>query len=153
MGLGSVLSNSQSTPAGGTDAGCRARFARYFPRLFAYIHSAVSDETRARDLVADVFAATYARHARSGDEEFCVWLFAEARHVVQSGGFAPGTDGLSARERDVVSLLFDAQLTRREVGMLLSISEDAVASTLLRALRKLREANTSQQVPWALRTT
>ena len=100
-----------------------------------------------------MFAAAYARHARSGDEEFCIWLFDGARHALQSGGFTPGTDGLSARERDVISFLFDAQLTRREVSVLLSISEDAVANTLLKALRKLREAKTSQQVPWALRTT
>lgn len=152
MGLGSVLSNNQSTP-GGSDAGCRARFARYFPRLFAYVHSAVRDEVRARDIVADAFAAAYARYARSGDEEFCIWLFSGARNALQSGGFTPASDGLSSRERDVVSLLFDAQLTRREVGVLLSISEDAVANTLLKALRKLREAKTSQQVPWALRTT
>lgn len=153
MGLGSVLSNGQSTSAGASDAACRARFARYFPRLFAYVHSSVRDEMRARDMVADVFSDAYARHGRCSDEEFCIWLFAGARHALQSAGFASATDGLSARERDVVSLLFDGQLTRREVAMLLSISEDTVASTLLKALRKLREGTTPQQVPWALRTT
>jgi DNA-binding CsgD family transcriptional regulator len=113
----------------------------------------VRDEARAREVIADVFTVTFARHANADDEEFRIWLFAEARHALRSQGFVPEADGLNGRERDVVSLLFDAQLTRREVAMLLSISEDNVAATLLKALRKLREATTPKSVPFLLRTT
>jgi DNA-directed RNA polymerase specialized sigma24 family protein len=153
MGLRSVLSGDETAILNKGDARCRARFARYFPQLFAYIQSAVRDEERAREIVACVFAATFARHAKSGDEEFHLWLFSDARQALQAERPAPPGDGLSGRERDVVSLLFDAQLTRREVAILLGVNDDTVTSSLLKALRKLKEANASQGVPFLLRTT
>lgn len=38
----------------------------------------------------------------------------------------------------MLSLLFDAQLDRAQIGVLLGIREDVVAKTLVRGLRKLR---------------
>jgi hypothetical protein len=38
----------------------------------------------------------------------------------------------------VISLLFDAQLDRAQIGVLLGIRDEVVATTLVRGLRKLR---------------
>lgn len=136
MGLRSVLGTHEATSRG--DDRHRSRFGKYFPRLFAYVHSTAQDEARAQEIVAEAFTQTFASHDVADDEEFRIWLFALARRILRSAESAADPDGLDSRERDVVSLLFDAQLTHREVGTLLSISEDMVASTLLKALRKLR---------------
>lgn len=151
MGLRSVLGRREAGPRG--DDRHRSRFGKYFPRLFAYVHSAITDEARAQEIVAEAFTQAFASHDVSDDEEFRIWLFALARRIVRSAESAADPDGLNSRERDVVSLLFDAQLTRREVGTLLSISEDMVASTLLKALRKLRETASPQSTRHFLRAS
>ena len=46
-------------------------------------------------------------------------------------------DGLSPREREVISLVFDAQLDRTQIGALLGIKQEVLAVTLVRGLRKL----------------
>jgi DNA-directed RNA polymerase specialized sigma24 family protein len=150
MGLGSVLGRQEAVSSGGSQ---RLKFGKYFPRLFAYVQSAVRDETRAQEMVAQAFAETFAGDDFSDDEEFRIWLFAHARRIVHAGLGATETDGLTGREREVISLLFDAQLTRREVGILLSVSEDVVASTLLKGLRRLRETRKAHSTPFFLRAS
>jgi DNA-directed RNA polymerase specialized sigma24 family protein len=73
-------------------------------------------------------------------DEFEVDLFRTARAICQSGEYRVRrhNDGLTPREREVISLRFDAQLDRAQIGVLLSIRDEVVATTLVRALRKLR---------------
>ena len=106
-----------SRPTGeGPKAGARRevhseRFAAYFPRLFAYACAATGDDEAARDVVVSAFSEEFSR---------------------------ADNDGLTPREREVISLLFDAQLDRAQIGVLLGIRDEVVATTLVRGLRKLR---------------
>jgi DNA-directed RNA polymerase specialized sigma24 family protein len=115
------------------------RFSRYFPRLFAYSCACTGDDESARDVVVTAFAEAFALPDMR-EEEFELELFRLTRTVCQSGEFRVRrqNDGLSARERDVVSLLFDGQLNRVQISALLGIKQEAVAATLVRGLRKLR---------------
>ena len=142
MGL-SMLSRS-----GGHEASLAAqqtlqgRFGAHFPRLFAYVYSYVGDATAAREIVADAFIHAFACCPDFPDSTFRLVLFETARGRCRAAvpAKAPFDGLLSPREREVISLLFDAQLSRREVGRLLKIGEDAVTSALMRGLKKLRAA-------------
>ena len=115
------------------------RFRVYFPRLFAYACASTGDDEAARDVVVSAFSEAFAR-PDVREDEFELDLFRTARAITQSGEYRMRRhdDGLSPRERDVISLLFDAQLNRLQISALLGIRQDAVASTLVRGLRKLR---------------
>ncbi len=115
------------------------RFGAYFPRLFAYACAATSDEEAARDVVVAAFSEAYARDDAT-DDEFELDLFRTARAICQSGEYRASrhNDGLTPREREVLSLVFDAQLDRAQISALLAIRQEAVGATLVRGLRKLR---------------
>lgn len=115
------------------------RFGTYFPRLFAYCCAATGDDEAARDVAVSAFSEAFAR-PDVREDEFELDLFRTARAICQSGEYRVRrhNDGLSPRERDVISLLFDAQLSRLQIGTLLGIRQEAVGSTLVRGLRKLR---------------
>ncbi|MEO8457385.1 MAG: sigma factor-like helix-turn-helix DNA-binding protein [Chloroflexota bacterium] len=115
------------------------RFTRYFPRLFAYGCAFTGDDQAARDVVVTAFSEAFAMPDMR-EEEFEMELFRTTRAICQSGEFRVRrhNDGLSPRERDVVSLLFDGQLNRVQISALLGIKQEAVAATLVRGLRKLR---------------
>ncbi len=139
------LKFSRSTDEG-PKAGARRevqseRFAAYFPRVFAYACAATGDDEAARDVVVSAFSDAFSR-ADTREAEFEIDLFRTARAICQSGEYRVRrhNDGLTPREREVLSLLFDAQLDRAQIGVLLGIKEEVVATTLVRGLRKLRTA-------------
>ena len=132
----------------------RKRFGAYFPRLFAYAQANVGDEAAAREVVIEAFAAVFARRPALDDDAFRIALFGIARDLCRAAPNARPVDScLSTRERDVVSLLFDAQLTRGEVGSLIGAPEESVTGDLLRALKKLREVMGPATVPSFLRAS
>lgn len=114
------------------------RFAAYFPRLFAYACAATGDD-EARYVVVSAFSDAFSR-ADAREDEFEIDLFRTARAICQSGEYRVRrhNDGLTPQEREAISLLFDAQLDCAQIGVLLGISEEGVATTLVRGLRKLR---------------
>lgn len=114
----------------------RRRFTRYFPRLFAYLQAMTGDETAAREAAASAFEATL-REPPSDENEFTLSLFTAGREI--SRAQAAGHGELSSTENEVVSLTFDAQLTRSQVAELLGVEEDAVMAALLSGLHKLRD--------------
>jgi DNA-directed RNA polymerase specialized sigma24 family protein len=128
-----------------TDPAQRERFATYFPSVFAYVHSWAGDDERCREIVVEAFARVFNRRALLNDEDFPVALFSVVRDLCEGwrSSSRASSGGLSAPEREVLALLFDAQLTRGQVGSLLQIQEDTVASMLVRALRKLKGVVTS----------
>lgn len=120
----------------------RARFAMYFPKVFAYAHSWTNDDARSREIVIEAFSRAFNRRSELADEDFPVVLFGVTRDL--RAGTRKGTDtvngGLSDPEREVIALLFDAQLTKMQVGSLLKMPEESVVSTLVNGLRKLKRA-------------
>lgn len=119
----------------------RARFGKYFPRLFAYAHSLVGDDATAKAIVIDSFTEAFDSPAVFGDEEFLFAIFSHARDLCRGSSATPA-DRLSQREREVIALMFDAQLSRRQIGLLTKMKEDAVNGALLKGIRKLRETMT-----------
>jgi DNA-directed RNA polymerase specialized sigma24 family protein len=131
MGQNTTLHDTTET-AGNS----RRRFTRYFPRLFAYLRAMTGNESTARDAAASAFEATLAE-AADDENEFTTALFAAGRVLCPAAGVAG--DGLSDMEREVISLTFDAQLTRAQVAELLGTDADAVVKALLSGLRRLRD--------------
>ena len=131
--------NDEGPKAGGRSEVQSERFSAYFPRLFAYACAATGDDEAARDVVVSAFSEAFSRpDTREG--EFELDLFRTARVICMSGEYRVRrhNDGLSPREREVISLVFDAQLDRAQIGALLGIKEETVGTTLVRGLRKLR---------------
>jgi DNA-directed RNA polymerase specialized sigma24 family protein len=116
----------------------RQRFARYFPRLFAYVQAMTGDELAAREAAAGAFEATLGED-HADENEFILSLFTAGRELCAAR--ARARDTLTDLEHEVLSLTFDAQLTRTQVGELLVLDGDAVVTTLLSGLRKLNEAS------------
>jgi len=131
----------------------RGRFGAYFPRLFAYVRCCLDDDKRTREIVIEAFAAALGSFPEASDEEFPVVLFGHARNLCQSysssGRFTD--DGLNSAEREVISLLFDGQLSRGQIGSLLRMKEESVASSLKRGLGKLRGSMLPRSAPPFLR--
>lgn len=117
----------------------RARFGAFFPRVFACAHSLTGDETTAREVVVEAFSRAFAGPATLNDDEFSLLLFAATRDLCRAAQTSPRVNGrLNSRERELLALVFDARLTRDEIRRLMDTTEQALASTLLRALRKLQ---------------
>ncbi|MGH8629789.1 MAG: RNA polymerase sigma factor, partial [Burkholderiales bacterium] len=127
-----------ATSIAGTDDLERQRFEQFFPRLFAYAFSFVGDDAGARDVVIEAFSRAFTFDRALNDEQFPMALFAIARGMLHPEGRKGPNDGLTPREREVVALLFDARLSRREVAALMRIGDEAVTAALLRGLRKLQ---------------
>ena len=117
----------------------RERFATYFPRVFAYVHSSIRDDTRSREIVIEAFARVFGRDLLS-DEDFPMALFSVTRDLCEEfrGNLDHARGVLTGPEREVLALLFDAQLTKGQVGDLLQIREDTVTSTLVHGLKKIK---------------
>ncbi len=115
------------------------RFVCYFPRVFAYALGITGDETTAREVTVAAFAVAYSLPDMR-EREFEVEIFRCARESVRGiGGARRSRDGLSPREREVLSLVFDGQLSRDQVARLLSLRPETILGTLLKGLRKLRD--------------
>ena len=114
------------------------RFAGYFPRLFAYALALNGEEAPSRELAVTAFCETLISRGFR-DADFEVELFRRARQLaVRAARRGKGGDGLSPRERDVISLIFDAQLDRERTAQVTGLRPDAVVATLMDGLRKLR---------------
>ena len=118
------------------------RYNTYFPRLFAYVRSCVGGEMPAQDIVIQAFSRAFS-HPNSADEDcFRAILFRTARRLCQPALKQPtidGADSLNPREREILSLVFDAGLTREQIARLFQISESTVGTLLMTGLRKLKE--------------
>lgn len=138
----------------GLDETARERFRTYFSRVFAYVQHFTGDEYATRELVTLAFTRTFSRAGDVGDEnDFRLALFRAARDLVDTVRATPSQDGLTDRERHLVSLLFDALLDHREVATLLHMRQETVTGELMRALKKLRSGMGSVGVPSFLRAT
>ena len=134
------------------DEARRTRFGAYFPRVFAYVHHRAGDEGTTRELVTEAFTRVFSRIDELKDDEFRLALFGTARELCDSIR-VPAIEGLTERERDLVSLLFDGQLERGEVASLLDIREETVTTELVRALKKLRAGLSKSPIPSFLRAS
>src|SRR5688572_20206254 len=107
----------------------KERFAVYFPRLFAYVYGATGDEEAARELSVASFSDVFSL-PDIDESEFPLHLFRIARALSRRPDVRARRplDGLTSREHDVVSLVFDAQLDRGQIGQLLGLRPDTVAS-------------------------
>jgi DNA-directed RNA polymerase specialized sigma24 family protein len=142
------MDQSQKQPGAGSDAAgsveeaLRRRFAEFFPKVFAYVYSRTMEEERSREVVIEAFARAFSRRATGSDDDFAVVLLSVTRDLCSGvRSTSRATDAaLNDPEREVLALLFDAQLTRRQVGSLLTMPEESVVTTLVNGLRKLKAA-------------
>lgn len=112
-------------------------FAGYFPRLFAYLLSASGDEDAARQLAVAAFCEALLSES-PGRDDFEVTLFREARELAHRAARLSHRDGLSAREREIISLIFDAQLDRDHAARVMGLRPESVSATLAQGLRKMQ---------------
>ena len=138
-----ILTRERRSPGPAAEATDPAeRYNAYFPRLFAYVRSCLGDDgDRAREIIVDSCFHTLDRYPSAPEQEFRFALFRTARRLCQSAlkrGSARD-DHLTPREREILVLTFDAQLTRSEISRLCRLRESAVTAHLMTALRKLRQ--------------
>ncbi len=122
--------------------GAKERYNAYFPRLFAYVRSCVGGDMPAQDIVIQAFYQAFRRAAGSDEDKFRTVLFRSARRLCRpalNDRLSEDGDPLNAREREVVSLVFDACLTREQIAHLFRIRPTTVSSLLMAALTKLKE--------------
>lgn len=131
----------------------RSRFASYYPRVFAYVQCRTGDEGVTREVLTEAFVRVFSRAGELREEEFRLALFGAARDVMETLRVPLVEEGLTERERDLVSLLFDGLLDHREVARLLHIEEERVTADLMRALRKLRSGKRPSFASSFLRAT
>ncbi|HVP04700.1 MAG TPA: sigma factor-like helix-turn-helix DNA-binding protein [Dehalococcoidia bacterium] len=137
----SLRSSGPTAPQIGSRDGLKKeRFADYFARLFAYACGATGDDEAARDVAVAAFTEVFAMPDLR-ESEFELVLFGGARRLCASGEYRlrRHNDGLSPRERDVLSLVFDGKLAGPQIGRLLGIRPETVSATLTRGLRKLQQ--------------
>jgi DNA-directed RNA polymerase specialized sigma24 family protein len=115
------------------------RFTAYFPRLFAYACAATGNDEAARDVTVAAFSGVFSMPDMR-EAEFEVALFKAACELCSNGEYRVRrhNDGLTPREREVISLVFDGQLDQAKIAELLGVRADVVSMTLARGLRKLR---------------
>jgi len=143
MGLGFFKHRQEMARPQQADTGStNERFSAYFPRLFAYVRSCVGGDIPAQDIVVEAFSRAFSKAGGGGEEEFRAVLFRTARRLCRPAlrrDESARDDPLSPREREVISLVFDAGLTREQIARMFRIRETTVSSILLTGLRKLKE--------------
>ncbi len=118
------------------------RYNEYFPRVFAYVRSCVGGEMPAQDIVIQAFSRAFSRPGSADEDCFRTVLFRTARRLCRSAlkpARVDDGDPLNPREREAISLVFDAGLTREQITRLFRIRESTVSTLLLTGLRKLKE--------------
>jgi hypothetical protein len=127
----------------------KALFQTYFPRVFAYAHALTDDDAKAKEIVVECFARVFAPAKAFSDGEFPAALFGIAHAICQKlGAQRPELeDDLNARERQIMALVFDAQLSRPQIVSLLGVEDGDIGSILLSGLTKLRLAVTPVPAP------
>ena len=139
-----LFKRGQKTKGSGpTDMGSvNERYNAYFPRLFAYVYACVGPDKPAQEIVVQAFHRAFQRAGSSDEDRFRTVLFRSARRmcrpVIKNRGSNDG-DSLDPREHEVMSLVFDASLTRDQIAHVFHISETSVSSLLMTGLRKLKE--------------
>ena len=138
MGFRGENGASRRDPAASTELQ-RTRFGAYFPRVFAFAHSLTANETVAKEAAVEAFCRAFAQPADVSEEEFAVRLFTGVRdHCRQVRPAGNSSDELNGRERELLALVFDARLDRELIRRLMQTTEQAISTTLLEALRKIR---------------
>jgi DNA-directed RNA polymerase specialized sigma24 family protein len=142
MGLELFTRGQKTKGSGQTDTGSVIeRYNTYYPRVFAYVHSCVGGDTPAQEIVVQAFHRAFQR-AGSGDEDrFRTALFRSARRLCRpaiKNSRSNDDDSLNPREHEVISLMFDAGLTRDQIAHLFCIRETTVSALLMTGLRKLK---------------
>lgn len=118
------------------------RYNAYFPRLFAYVHSCVGGDIPTQDIIVQAFSRAFQRAGNAGEDGFRTVLFRTARRLCHPTlkHYRPDhDDSLNTREREVVSLVFDAGLTRIQIAHLFRIRETTIGSLLMTGLNKLKK--------------
>jgi DNA-directed RNA polymerase specialized sigma24 family protein len=143
MGLGFFkLGQEMTRPQQADASSTNERFSAHFPRLFAYVRSCVGGDVPAQDIVVEAFTRAFSKAGDAGEDNFRTVLFRSARRLCRPALRRDGSardDLLSPREREVISLVFDAGLTREQIARMFRIRETIVSSVLLTGLRKLKE--------------
>jgi len=143
MGLGFLKNRQEITRPQQTDTGITdERFGAYFPRLFAYVRSCVGGDVPAQDIVVEAFTRAFSKAGGASEEDFRAVLFRTARRLCRPAlrrDESATDDPLSSREREIISLIFDAGLTREQIARMFRIRQTTVSSVLLTGLRKLKE--------------
>jgi len=143
MGL-NILRRKQHTEATRpADMGAvNERYNAYFPRLFAYVRSCVGGEMPAQDIVIQAFSRAFSHPDSADEDRFRTVLFRTARRLCRPAlkqARVDDDDSLNRREREALSLVFDAGLTREQIARLFRIRESTVSALLMTGLRKLKE--------------
>ncbi len=143
MGLGFFKRRQEMAHRPQADLGStNERFSTYFPRLFAYVRSCVRGDVPAQDIAVEAFTRAFGKAGGASEENFRTVLFRTARCLCRPALRHDGSahdDPLNPKEREVVSLVFDAGLTREQIARMFRIRESTVSSVLLTGLRKLKE--------------
>ena len=130
--------------------GAKERYNAYFPRLFAYVRSCVGGDMPAQEIMVQAFYQAFRRAGGRDEDRFRTVLFRSARRLcrpaLQDHRSEDG-DPLNASEREVISLVFDAGLTREQIARLFRIRPTTVSSLLMAALRKLKEQTSAAAAP------
>ncbi len=141
MGLQFFKRRQERMGSGPTEMdGVRERYNAYFPRLFAYVHSCVGGDIPTQDIIVQAFSRAFCRAGSSDEDRFRIVLFRTARRLCRPAlkdCRSDDSDSLNPREREVLSLVFDAGLTRDQIARLFRIRETTVNSALMTGLRKL----------------
>ena len=143
MGFSFLKREQKTEHLGPTDmGGATERYETYFPRIFAYVYACVGRDKPAQEIVVQAFHRAFQRAGSSHEDRFRTVLFRSARRmcrpVIKSRRPNDG-DSLDPREHEVMSLVFDAGLTRDQITHVFHISETSVNSMLMTGLRKLKE--------------
>ena len=143
MGLNLFRRRQRSEATRPTDLGIVSeRYNEYFPRLFAYVRCCVGGEMPAQDIVIQAFSRAFSHPDSADEDRFRTILFRTARRLCRPSltqTRADTDDSLTAREREVLSLVFDAGLTRDQIARLFRIRGATVSALLMTGLRKLKE--------------
>ena len=118
------------------------RYNAYFPHLFAYVRCCVGGEMPAQDIVIQAFSRAFSHPDSADEDRFRSVLFSTARRLCRPALRQPRVDdgdSLNSREREVLSLVFDAGLTREQIARLFRIRESTVSALLMTGLGKLKE--------------
>ncbi|MDP2675199.1 MAG: sigma-70 family RNA polymerase sigma factor [Dehalococcoidia bacterium] len=118
------------------------RYNEYFPRLFAYARTCVGGEMPAQDIVIQAFNRAFGHPDSADEDRFRTVLFRTARRLCRPAlkqARVDDGDSLNRREREALSLVFDAGLTRDQIARLFRIRETTVSALLMSGLRKLKE--------------
>ena len=143
MGLQLLRRKRQSETTRPADIGSVSeRYNTYFPRLFAYVRACVGGDIPAEDIVIQAFSRAVSHPDSADEDSFRTLLFRTARKLCRPALKRAGADRddtLNPREREALSLVFDAGFTRAQIASMFRIRESTVSALLMTGLRKLKE--------------